>query len=195
MLNKFKKIKKYHIDFDGENTLTALKENSAKLQYSHKIKGRWENQYIDIELVPDIKNIFQKACQLSKKILNKPVIVPNKSLGLNKDEFWFNCSKPGESTGWHDHKEKASLSAVFYLNVSQKSGDIQFRFKDKKKWKYHKIKPKKNDLILFDSSLEHSVNENESQNNRISLAFNIYKLPLDIDSQSYGYSTDKFFSK
>jgi len=132
MLNKFKKIKKYHIDFDAENTLTALKENSAKLQYSHKIKGRWENQYIDIELVPDIKNIFQKACQFSKKILKKSVIVPNKSLGLNKDEFWFNSSKPGESTGWHDHKENASLSAVFYLNVPQKSGDIQFRLKDKK---------------------------------------------------------------
>ena len=193
MFGKFKKIKKYHIDFDGENTLTALKENSAKLQYSHKIKGRWENQYIDIELVPDIKNIFQKACQLSKKILKKPVIVPNKSLGLNKDEFWFNSSKPGESTGWHDHKENASLSAVFYLNVPQKSGDIQFRLKDKKEWKYHKIESKNNDLILFDSILEHSVSENKSQNNRISLAFNIYTLPLDIDNQSDGYLVSKFF--
>ena len=193
MLNKFKKIKKYHIDFNAKNTLTALKENSAKLQYSHKIKGRWENQYIDIELVPDIKNIFQKACQLSKKIIKKPAIVPNKSLGLNEDEFWFNSSEPGESTGWHDHKERASLSAVFYLNVFQNSGNIQFRFRDKKKWKYHLIEPKNNDLILFDSSLEHSVSENKSQKNRISLAFNIYTLPLDIDNPSDGYSMSKFF--
>ena len=195
MLDKFKKIKKYHIDFDAENTLTALKENSASLQYSHKIKSRWENQYIDIELVPDIKNIFQKACQVSKKNIKKPLIVPNKSLGLDEDEFWFNNSKPGESTGWHDHKNKALLSAVFYLKVSQNSGNLQFRLKDKKKWKYHKIKPKNNDLVLFDSSLEHSVRKNESQNNRISLAFNIFTLPLDIDRQSDGYSTNKFFSK
>ena len=193
MLNKFKKIKKYHIDFDAENTLTALKENSAKLQYSHKIKGRWENHYIDISFVPEIKNIFQKACQLSKKIIKKPAIVPNKSLGLDHDEFWFNSSKPGESTSWHDHKESASLSAVFYLNVPQNSGDIQFRLKDKKKWKYHSIESKNNDLILFDSSLEHSVSENKSQNNRISLAFNIYALPLNIDNQSDGYSMSKFF--
>jgi hypothetical protein len=193
MLDKFKKIKKYHIDFDTENTLASLKENSAKLEYSHKIKGRWENQYIDINSVPDIKNIFQKACQFSKKILKKPVIVPNKSLGLNENEFWFNSSKPGESTGWHDHKEKASLSAVFYLDVSQNSGNLQFRLKDKKKWKYHKIKPKNNDLVLFDSNLEHSVSENRSQNIRVSLAFNIYTLPLDIDSQSDGYLMSKFF--
>ena len=40
-----------------------------------------------------------------KAILEKSLVVPYKELGLPMDEFWFNIAAPGESTGWHNHKE------------------------------------------------------------------------------------------
>ena len=52
-----------------------------------------------------------------------------KELGLPMDEFWFNIAGPGESTGWHDHKERSELSGVYYLHVPDNSGDIHFRKK------------------------------------------------------------------
>ena len=49
-------------------------------------------------------------------------------------------------------------------------------------------------LILFDSSVEHSVPENKSKENRISIAFNLFSLPLKIASVSDHYSSNKFYS-
>jgi len=190
----FNIIKIYNLNINTEEILNGLQNHSDFLQYSHRINGRWENQYLDIKYVPEIKIVFQKACQLGKELIKKSLIVPNKSLGLDRDEFWFNSSKPGESTGWHDHKKGSILSAVFYLDVPRKSGDIRFRVKEHGEWIYHRIKSKNNNLILFDSNIEHSVSENKSKNIRISLAFNLFTLPLDIDHQVEDYSAKKFFT-
>ena len=49
-------------------------------------------------------------------------------------------------------------------------------------------------LILFDSSIEHSVPENKSKENRISIAFNLFSLPIKIGSVNSVYSSNKFYS-
>lgn len=49
-------------------------------------------------------------------------------------------------------------------------------------------------MILFSSKLEHAVTENLSEADRISLAFNLYTLPLEIQTESTDYSAQKFFS-
>ena len=133
-----------------------------------------------LQFVPEIRCIFSLACKFGKELIDESFIVPNKSLGIDRDEFWFNIAKPGESTGWHDHKEDALISAVYYLDVPQNSGDIQFRFKNNNEWLYHTIQSKNNKLILFHSNIEHSVGINNSNDDRISLAFNLYKLPLKL---------------
>jgi len=115
-------------------------------------------------------------------------------LGISFDEFWFNVAKSGESTGWHDHKKKAVISGVYYLDIHDNSGDIHFRSKVKDKWNEWSLKPETGKMILFDSKLEHSVSENKSCHPRISLAFNLYTLPLEIDDHTVQYSTNKFFS-
>ena len=48
-------------------------------------------------------------------------------------------------------------------------------------------------MILFNSNVEHAVDENNSSDDRISLAFNLYTLPLKLDMDSNGYSSNKFF--
>ena len=57
-----------------------------------------------------------------------------------------------------------------------------------------KIKSQVGKLILFDSNIEHSVPENKSKENRISIAFNLFSLPLKIGSVNSVYSSNKFYS-
>ena len=110
-----------------EVTLESLCENKSHFYQSHKINKRWENQYLDLEYIPEIKEIFQFACLAGKNITGDSLLVPFIELGLPVNEFWFNISKPDESTGLHNHNEKAILSGVFYLKVRKKSGDINFK--------------------------------------------------------------------
>ena len=49
-------------------------------------------------------------------------------------------------------------------------------------------------LILFDSNIEHSVPENKSEENRISIAFNLFSMPLKISLDNSVYSSNKFYS-
>ena len=103
-------------------------------EYSHKINGRWENQYIDLDLILEIKPVFLMACKFGKSIIDKSLVIPHKQLGLPYNEFWFNISNSGDYTGWHDHKENAKISGVFYISVPKKSGNVIFRKKNKNKY-------------------------------------------------------------
>ncbi|OUX33327.1 MAG: hypothetical protein CBE24_02450, partial [bacterium TMED264] len=119
-----------------------LVDSSFEKEYSHKINGRWENQYIDLDLIPEIKPIFSMACKIGKSIINNPLVIPHKQLGFSYNEFWFNISNLGDNTGWHDHKENAKISGVYYINIPRKSGNIIFRKKNGKNFKEWYIKPK-----------------------------------------------------
>ena len=172
-----------------------LVDSSFEKEYSHKINGRWENQYIDLDLIPEIKPIFSMACKIGKSIINNPLVIPHKQLGFSYNEFWFNISNLGDNTGWHDHKENAKISGVYYINIPRKSGNIIFRKKNGKNFKEWYIKPKDGMMILFSSKLEHCVEINKSSEPRISLAFNLYTLPIQINETNNAYSSKKFFHK
>ena len=156
--------------------------------------GRWENIYVPLSIIPQIKPILQFAIQSVNKISPRSVIIPYSELGFYRDEFWFNIAKPGESTGWHDHKDNAVLSGVYYLSVPQNSGNIQFRKKAKDGSQEWSVNSKEGKMIIFDSKIEHSVPINKSNKNRISLAFNLYSLPLDTNMVTDNYSSNKFYS-
>ena len=174
--------------------INCIYQNRENSTFSHKINGRWENQYLSIQYFPQLRKLFRNACREGKAISEKSLVVPYKELGLPMDEFWFNITAPGESTGWHDHKERSELSGVYYLHVPDNSGDIHFRKNiDDKNFEW-KMKSQTGKLILFDSSIEHSVPENKSKENRISIAFNLFSLPLKIGSDNGVYSSNKFYS-
>ncbi|MBT3179302.1 MAG: hypothetical protein HOB40_01595 [Candidatus Marinimicrobia bacterium] len=174
--------------------LADLNSNITKAEKSHFINRRWENLYLHPNDVKGVKSIFQIASKLAKNIYGKSLIVPHQGYGISFDEFWFNVAKPGEETGWHNHKKNAVVSGVYYLDIPIDSGDIQFRKKEKDEWVYWTEQSKTGKMILFDSKLEHSVSKNKSGRNRISIAFNLYALPLKIEIDSNQYSLNKFFS-
>tara|TARA_Y100000287_G_scaffold148555_1_gene123661 strand:+ start:120 stop:671 length:552 start_codon:yes stop_codon:yes gene_type:complete len=171
-----------------------LSKSILKKEFSHKINGRWENQYIDLDLIPEIKPVFLMACKFGKSIIDKSLVIPHKQLGFPYNEFWFNISNPGDNTGWHDHKENAKISGVFYISVPKKSGNIIFRKKNKNKYQKWFVKPKDGMMILFPSKLEHCVEINKSCDTRISLSFNLYTLPIKVNEAGNAYSSKKFFS-
>ena len=182
------------LESSHEKIINCIYQNRENTTFSHRINGRWENQYLSIQYFPQLSKLFRNACRKGKAILEKPLVVPYKELGLPMDEFWFNIAAPKESTGWHDHKERSELSGVYYLYVPDNSGDIYFRKNiDDKNFEW-KMKSQTGKLILFDSSIEHSVPENKSKENRISIAFNLFSLPLKIGSDNGVYSSNKFYS-
>lgn len=189
-------VKEYFLDIgelSNDDIIDQVDQNKENLTFSHKINGRWENQYLSIDHVPQLKKIFHFACKVGKKIIGKPLVVPYKEMGLPMDEFWFNIARPGESTGWHDHKDRSVLSGVYYLKVPDNAGDILFRKRDKDKIVEWNIRSETGKLILFHSNIEHSVTINKSNHDRISIAFNLFSLPLQIDSDSNGYSSNNFY--
>ena len=189
-------VKEYFLDIgelSNDGIIDQVDQNKENLTFSHKINGRWENQYLSIDHVPQLKKIFHFACKVGKKIIGKPLVVPYKEMGLPMDEFWFNIARPGESTGWHDHKDRSVLSGVYYLKVPDNAGDILFRKRDKDKIVEWNIRSETGKLILVHSNIEHSVKINKSNHDRISIAFNLFSLPLQIDSFSDGYSSNNFY--
>ena len=182
------------LESSHEKIINSIYQNIENTTFSHKINGRWENQYISIQYFPQLKKLFRSACSKGKAILEKSLMIPYKELGLPMDEFWFNIAAPGESTGWHDHKERSELSGVYYLHVPDNSGDIHFRKKDDDETFEWQMKSQTGKLVLFDSNIEQSVPKNKSKEYRISIAFNLCSLPLKISLVNSVYLSNKFYS-
>ena len=105
------------LDLSHDKIINSFYQNRESITYSHKINGRWENQYLSIKYFPELRKLFRTACREGKEILEKSLVVPYKELGLPMDEFWYNIAGPGESTGWHDHKEKDQNYLEFIIFI------------------------------------------------------------------------------
>lgn len=113
------------------------------------------------------------------------VYAPKHEVSLRVTQSWFNYSKPGE---WH-HKHahpNSFISGVLYMKAAKESDKIHF-YKDG----YRQLEvPTKNynvynsqswwlpvetgKLMLFPSSLTHSVEPVQGDDTRISLSFNTF---------------------
>lgn len=155
-------------------------ENQSSVQKSHKINGRWENLYLDIDNVPSARIPIRFARDYANEILGvSSVILFNKLPGSTEihSPFWFNLAESGESTGLHDHAVHSILSGVVYLSCEEKSGNLYF----------HKdgevdldIMPSVGKLVLFQPWMRHGVRANRSDFNRLSMAFNLFPFPLPV---------------
>jgi uncharacterized protein (TIGR02466 family) len=102
-------------------------------------------------------------------------------------QAWLNTNSKGTSHHKHLHPNSI-ISGVFYLQTDDKSGNIKFYNKhdshntiqaacvsdNEFTYDWYSINPKKYSLVLFPSTLEHSVDVNDSLRNRISLSFNTF---------------------
>ena len=168
--------------YDRAQNDRILKEVYAKRDkwtFSHRIKGRWENTYIPLRAIPSARTILSSAVQAGKEVFGKDLAIPHRGTGFNSDRYWFNIAGKGESTGLHNHSASACVSGVYYLRVPENSGNIVFRKEDLDDVEYA---PREGVMLLFPSELNHAVKENQNEEERVSLAFNLQSLPLVLDA-------------
>ncbi len=82
-------------------------------------------------------------------------------------ESWFTLIEKGYHSHVHDHM--ADYSGIYYYNTNGNDGDLFFTNESSKL----NVKPEKGKILIFPSKLKHGVETNETNHERISLAFNI----------------------
>jgi len=135
--------------------------DSPAARRSHFFHGRFENLYIEREHTPEILPLLTAAEQAAQEILQRP--------GPMRCGHWFNLMGPGHRTSLHTHEEDDELlSAVYYVTAPERSGDLvledpPFTIR---------LRPSPGMMALFPPHLPHAVERNESEQDRLSVAFN-----------------------
>jgi uncharacterized protein (TIGR02466 family) len=173
----------------------AFVDNSiiAKIQYEfEKVysdlkfqkKDSWSK---DTHLVSDptfTKNLFEEYnLSTFQEELKYHVFqyVDKKYSSYKISSAWMTLTEPGQYAHTHDHGA-ADLSGVYYFKTDGNDGDLYFDSpvaQLKSSFIFNKssrvfYKPEVGKLILFPGWLEHGVFQNTSNENRISISFNIY---------------------
>ena len=147
-------------------------------------KGGWQsNDIIGVESFEPLVNVIEEVANL----LKGPFKLKDNAY-LYASEMWLNVNKPTNYNILHHHGD-SYISGVYYVHVPPEAGKLWFRHPSVAKtvinWnKYldslneHNcnswfVEPKAGDLIFFPSWLEHEVDQNNSSEDRISIAFNL----------------------
>jgi hypothetical protein len=100
---------------------------------------------------------------LFNPLLNVICSIPSSKFDII--DVWTNINYPKGSNRKHFHVG-ADIAGCFYLYVPANSGEIEFESGEK-------FLPESGDVYWWDARLPHWVHENTSEENRISIAFNI----------------------
>jgi len=145
-------------------------------------RGGWQSSYFDLEYENDLLQSFLINC-----LSEFPTI--KKSVNFTID-YWININSPGSYNVKHDHPT-ASLAGVLWIKAPKNSGNIVFEnptafqshleihsyvtdIKEKLKfYEAYTFPPIDGRILIFPAHLKHSVEENMSKENRISVSFNM----------------------
>ena len=174
------------------NGFSEIKDELIDYAYDYKKKdpkgvslsnrGGWQSEGFEIINEDDVLQLFLINC-----LSNFPPI--KKSVEL-RGYAWININKPGDYNIKHVHPTN-NLSGVLWIKCLENSGDIVFdspnnfeSFLENKSYdddfkksnfiddSYH-CYPTEGRMIVFPSHLQHHVQENKSNEDRISVSFNI----------------------
>jgi uncharacterized protein (TIGR02466 family) len=110
----------------------------------------------------------------------------NKTYNVILSNFWINSNNKNDYNLLHNHND-CNISGVYYIKVPENSGRIvfqngdlckmnsknQYYFDDANFYSRYFVSVKQYDLILFSSDIFHYVEPNRSDEERISVAFNL----------------------
>ena len=136
---------------------------------THFFGGRFENLYLERQRIPALDRVLGHAETCARTILN----YGHHPLRLG---FWFNAQWPGQGTSVHNHDENDELlSGVYYIQVPDQSGELVLLDGQLTT----RMMPKAGHFLVFPPSLPHRVEVNQSQEQRLSLAFNLGPVTTD----------------
>ena len=173
-------------DFDLERIKEFVLEEKEKID-SRKISnvGGWQSIDYYVNDLPEelFKTFFSRVEKIAQQCFydygtsQKPII----------DNIWFNVNEKGDYNLSHFHAGPL-LSACFYISANEDSGSIVFERPPHEdyiisskvglsttrlsasKWRYQAVE---NRLLIFPAWLTHKVEQSNSDQSRISMAFNI----------------------
>ena len=144
--------------------------------------GGWQSSSFRVENEDDLLHFFLINCLASfpplKKTVNMFVV------------GWININLPGDFNIKHSHPT-SDLSGVFWIKTPNNCGNIQFHspssfetfleiesytddFRNSNNYHHaYWLPAKEGRMLIFPSHLEHDVKENLSNEDRISVSFNI----------------------
>ena len=144
--------------------------------------GGWQSPNFDVNDENDLLQSFIINC-----LSNFPNI--DKSINFDVDA-WININKPGDYNTKHHHPN-CHLSGVLWVKAPEECGRIQFQspvefqtytevqsyteeFKNSNNYFHtYYFSPIEGRMLVFPSHLQHEVLENKSNEDRISVSFNI----------------------
>ena len=130
---------------------------------------------------------IKKFCEQHIESYVEKVINPKDDLNFYITQSWLNLTKHGESHQQHWHPNSI-ISGVFYISTAENDGIFFHNPLNKVKEMFNILSVSSNmfnsgkrmlpvkalDLILFPSWVEHNVNTNQGDKDRISIAFNVF---------------------
>ena len=149
-------IKQYNLVLPKDllANIYELKSQSTPALRSN-ILGWQSKQYSDTTEIPWINNFLNECLS---------VVGLDNSLAA----VWFNINPRNAHHRWHSHGG-AKTVGIFYIQTPQHSGNIEFRYNNKTQ----SITPYEGLLLIAPARIEHRVLHNSSNEDRISMAFNL----------------------
>ena len=195
----------FPIPFGIDNLKINQKELKLIFDYSNnsddftqnKSNNYASNDYFFLEKMPDLKKQIMSSI---KEFTDRTI---NEKDELEITQSWVNMNPPGSSHHEHSHRNSI-ISGVFYIQTNADTGKFKIHksennflspnirgdvndYTTEYNYEYMYWTPPPNTLILFPSTLIHSVDTNVSEITRISLSFNtFYKLPFGNFKQKTG---------
>jgi uncharacterized protein (TIGR02466 family) len=174
-------------DFEKPN-LKALEYSSSNATAgSYNFRSSVDKRVLDRPEFKRVHDVIMKEIEL----YTRELLAVNSSIEFYITNSRVNVHRRGQSAGSHVH-HNSLISGVLYLKTTETSGDLvfhrdvlslvpfppaldldmnSFNIYNCKSWSY---RPKTNDICLFPSVVSHSVEPNESDEERWCLAFNVF---------------------
>ncbi len=149
-------------------------------------RGGWQSKVFTERNIFNRK-LFDSIDLMIEEVKNQT----EQNIDLKLESYWYNINRNGSYNIPHNHvalNNNVYMSGVFYIQTTSDSGNLVFRrndplvslmFHENNTSNFNKynsttwiVEPTNNYCVLFPSYLEHYVESNNSNENRISMSFN-----------------------
>jgi len=184
-----------------KDLIKSTLDNEEKTNSGNQISNHGGYQTKNIWNENIVKPILEKTSDLIAQSYSFP------RLQLKMLNLWINKNYKHNFNKIHNHA-MSDFSGVYYIEVSEKDGELVFyrgdktnqmmsiqeNFKGEDFDEDFRLQPLENQLIIFPSHLQHMVFPHSEEKARISVSFNIKVLhPQHLDeitSTTYGFSSE-----
>lgn len=164
------------------NIIEELAELRKSTGFANPSNGSWQSRG-NLYKLPPFQRLTSCFTAASERVLD---FLKVDYEGFVITDSWANINPKGHSHMVHTHPNNF-LSGVYYVKAPEGAGDIEFLDPRQQAlvllpratehtpfnaWK-HQITPREGQLLMFHSWFQHMVQENRSEEDRISISFNV----------------------